>query len=106
MTHGRYCLDCGTFITEGKRCARCQRRRNAKQDARRQQLGLRRGSTRQWRKTREQVLRRDGYACRVCGVSSNFSGARLEVHHVDGDPKNDRLWNLEVRCFAHNPRGG
>lgn len=43
---------------------------------------------------------RDG-ACVVCGTTQ-----RLEVHHVDGNPKNDRLSNLEVRCAKHNPRGG
>jgi 5-methylcytosine-specific restriction endonuclease McrA len=62
--------------------------------------GLRNGSTRAWRKQRVQIIERDEGRCGVCGSTEN-----LEVHHIDGNPQNDDLDNLETRCRTHNPRG-
>jgi hypothetical protein len=59
------------------------------------------GGSRRWRRRRQQVLERDGWACVICQATTE-----LEVHHVDGDWRNDALDNLETRCFTHNPRGG
>ena len=60
----------------------------------------RRGSTTAWRKLRQLVLARDHHRCVVCGATD-----RLEIHHLDGDWRNNDPGNLEVRCLAHNPRG-
>jgi hypothetical protein len=30
----------------------------------------------------------------------------MRPHHLNGDPSDDRLDNLELRCRRHNPRGG
>jgi hypothetical protein len=60
----------------------------------------RNGSTRAWRGIRESVLRRDRYACVVCGDTAN-----LEVDHIDGDFRNNDPANLRTVCFEHNPRG-
>jgi hypothetical protein len=37
----------------------------------------------------------------VCGSSE-----RLEIHHRNGDWRDNRMENLETRCATHNPRGG
>jgi 5-methylcytosine-specific restriction enzyme A len=52
-----------------------------------------RGSTRRWRRLREKVLRRDGYRCVRCDAP-----LPLEVDHVNGDPHDNRLSNLETLC--------
>ncbi len=52
-----------------------------------------RGSTRRWRKTRAQAIRRDNGQCRECGTTD-----RLTVHHRDGNPANDQAANLATLC--------
>lgn len=49
---------------------------------------------------RAEIIRRDGERCAVCGATE-----RLEVHHHNGDPSNNRLSNAELRCRRHHPRG-
>ena len=34
-----------------------------------------------WKVQAQKARRRDGYACRVCGVSEEELGRRLDVHH-------------------------
>jgi 5-methylcytosine-specific restriction endonuclease McrA len=53
-----------------------------------------------WKKLRLAIIERDRGACVVCG-----SSAFLEVHHVNGDWRDNRTSNLETRCRKHNPRG-
>jgi len=38
--------------------------------------------------------------CAVCGIRD-----KLEVHHKNGNPFDNRLSNLEWRCPKHNARG-
>lgn len=49
---------------------------------------------------REQVLARDGYRCRFCGMANNH----LHVHHIlyrsQGGPHEN--WNLIVLCDEHH----
>jgi 5-methylcytosine-specific restriction endonuclease McrA len=67
------------------------------------------GSTREWRKTRERILARDGYRCTVhvrpgqrCETTT-----LLEVHHLTGGNvllvPDDELVTV---CRKHHPRGG
>ena len=60
------------------------------------------GSTTAWRKLRELVLDRDHHHCQVPGCAAT---TQLEVHHLDGDWRNNDPGNCETRCVAHNPRG-
>jgi hypothetical protein len=83
----RFCTRCGVIVPANEYRAHVASHRP--------------GSTYAWRKLREGVLDRDGHRCRVCGATE-----LLEVHHLDGDWRNDALSNLETRCRAHNPRGG
>ena len=55
---------------------------------------------------RQQILRRDGWRCQLCGTMSN-----LEVHHKQfrshsGDDSEENLITLCVRCHGemHIPR--
>ena len=57
-----------------------------------------------WRRLRVEVLTRDGWRCRKCGKAG-----RLEVHHVDHNPRNDALGNLVTWCVSchvehHRPK--
>lgn len=88
----RQCLVCRRTIPAAHYAEHRERHRRQVRD--------RPGSTRAWRRLREMILRRDGYRCVICR-----SEDRLEVHHIDGDWRNDAPENLETRCFAHNPRG-
>ena len=70
------CIKCGKIIPAnmGSRCADHPNR-------------WRSGSTREWRKTRERILARDGYRCTVqVRPGERCEETRLlEVHHIDGE---------------------
>ena len=53
-----------------------------------------------YERLRQQILRRDGWRCQICGVMSN-----LEVHHKSfrgqgGDDRDENLITLCCRCHA------
>lgn len=88
-----------------KRCPICrqvipagQEFRNHRQSHRREATE-RPGSTRRWRNLRELIIARDD-GCVVCHTHEE-----IEVHHRDGDWRNDDPRNLETRCVAHHERG-
>ena len=57
---------------------------------------------------RKDAFERARYRCEVCGVTKeqlSFSAQKLELHHVDGDWRNNWPDNLQVTCPQHNPRG-
>jgi len=40
-----------------------------------------------------------GYRCEICGISDwNNQELKLQLHHVDGDPLNNFLENLQLVC--------
>lgn len=41
-----------------------------------------------------------GGKCVRCGSTKS-----LEIHHIDGNPKNNSLDNIELRCRSCHPRG-
>lgn len=71
------------------------------------------GSTSAWRKLRAQVLTRDAWTCRTCGVTTHpkcsANGCGLDacaghiVAHADGGP--DTMANLVCQCRSCNLRG-
>ena len=87
----RYCRRCQALVPAAEYAAHLQRHRDA---------GRERTYSGDWRKARLAALERDGYRCRVCGKTSD-----LEVHHTDGNWRNNAPSNLETRCTAHHPRG-
>lgn len=56
-------------------------------------------------RARENVLKRDRFACVGCGSSAAVAAAvRLEVHHRDNDHSNNERSNLVTLCrFCHAP---
>lgn len=49
----------------------------------------------EWRKLRQKILLRDDFTCRYCG----FKAEKYQiVHHIDGNPNNNREDNLEAIC--------
>ena len=48
-----------------------------------------------WRELRQQVLLRDNYTCRFCGVRS-FK--YMICDHIDGNPSHNDLANLGINC--------
>jgi 5-methylcytosine-specific restriction endonuclease McrA len=92
------CIKCGKIIpaSMGSRCEEHPNR-------------WRSGSTREWRKTRERSLERDGYRCTVqIRPGERCEGTKLlEVHHVyRGDALVVADDQLRTVCRKHNPRGG
>ena len=53
----------------------------------------RQGTTAEWRAARKLALARDGHRCTTCWATEP-----LEVHHIDGDWRNNRLANLVTLC--------
>lgn len=52
-----------------------------------------------WTKTfKEQIRFRDGYKCRLCGMSEVENNAKLCVHHIDYNKNNLSLKNLISLC--------
>lgn len=49
-------------------------------------------------KLKEQVRKRDNYACRECGYAQGQLGYKLPVHHIDYDKTNNGLGNLISLC--------
>ena len=97
-------------------CAACQKQRNdyAEQqrrlDTQRQQAMLdeyrsrpyeERLQTKEWARTREQIFRRDGYRCRMCGRGN----VQLNVHHCTyanyGEERLEDLITLCRTCHQH-----
>ena len=60
------------------------------------------GSTTQWRKLREIVIRRDGGACQHCGLEGNHVD-HIVPRKLGGD---DSLTNLQLLCESCNLRKG
>ena len=60
MTHGRFCLDCGTFTTGASRCKACgqlqQKRDNGSRHSRQRMHGR---DTARWRRLAAMAKRRD-----------------------------------------------
>ena len=62
-------------------------------------------SSQEWRKLRRQVLKRDGYQCRV--FACNVSGSKnLSVHHIvpRAEGGGDHVENLITLCHAHHDK--
>lgn len=60
------------------------------------------GRRRVFPRRRFEILRRDGYRCKLCGISAD-EGARLEVDHIipiarNGSNHPDNLWALCRIC--------
>jgi len=53
---------------------------------------------------KEEVRRRDGYCCQLCGVPQAECRTKLPVHHVDYDKKNSDPVNLTALCGACNSK--
>lgn len=49
----------------------------------------------EWKSIRQNILARDNSTCQYCGYMSE---SRMQVNHIDGNPKNNNLTNLEVVC--------
>jgi hypothetical protein len=51
------------------------------------------------RVVRNIIINRDGYKCRICGISEwNNEKAPLVMDHIDGNPENWKLSNLRMIC--------
>lgn len=65
-----------------------------------------RGYDREWRRIRRDVLRRAGGLCEDCFGRGLYTAA-VEVHHKDGDSRNNNYSNLAPLCKeCHDWRHG
>jgi len=53
---------------------------------------------------KEEVRRRDGYECQLCGAPQAECRTRLPVHHIDYCKTNSDPVNLVALCAACNAR--
>lgn len=51
-------------------------------------------------KLRYRIFVKDNFRCKLCG--NDASNIRLEVDHIDNDPINNTIDNLQVLCSACN----
>jgi 5-methylcytosine-specific restriction endonuclease McrA len=91
----RWCPGHGYY--QAVRCPGCELERNRR--PRRRARG-----TYEWKQARAAAQRRDGFRCVRCGLTN--SKTKLEVHHVNGDPTDHRLENLETLCIRHHLEAG
>lgn len=54
------------------------------------------GTPSNWQGIRAKILRRDGYACRVC--HDDCGGGSLDVHHIDHNRTHNKFGNLVSLC--------
>ena len=85
-----WCLGCGVIIGRGSYCTACQPAKPRK------------GSTRQWRTTRERVLERDGHRCRYCGAPATHVDHLVPVVRGGTDDPE----NLAAACPTCNLEKG
>ena len=56
---------------------------------------------------RREVLKRDNYACQVCGKTTDEKGTNLHAHHIDGDAFNmDSVNGITLCKKCHIGEGG
>lgn len=48
-----------------------------------------------WREIRKEIIKRDDYACRICGDDTD-----LNVHHIDSCRANNKSTNLVTLCSS------
>lgn len=53
---------------------------------------------------KDEVRRRDGYKCQLCGVPQIECNSALQVHHIDYDKKNSDPVNLIALCRSCHAR--
>jgi 5-methylcytosine-specific restriction endonuclease McrA len=85
-------------------CGRCEADRQVRRlnEGHTGQNGVRRDQS-----IRRRIVQRDGNRCVACGITEGrhreLYGSGLQVHHRDGDPRNNDPTNLETRCRScHN----
>lgn len=49
-------------------------------------------------KLKEQIRKRDAYICQICGVHQSQLPRKLDIHHIDGNKKNNKPENLFSYC--------
>lgn len=54
--------------------------------------------TKRFRELRPMVMARDGQRCVLCATGGGNGAPRLEVHHIDENPLNNRVSNLITLC--------
>lgn len=52
----------------------------------------------QLRKLRTKILVQQGFKCLSCAKDVIIHSLPIELHHIDGNPKNNKRENLEVLC--------
>ena len=101
------CLYCGKPLgrKQFKYCSsKCQRDYEYQEYIKRWKLGLETGMSGEYglrKRIRRYMLEKAGYKCEKCGwagINLRTHQSPLEVHHIDGDYRNNTEENLQVLC--------
>lgn len=108
----KYCLNCNTKINNARKntkfcCNLCQREYEYKQyikDWKNGKVSGLKGYTVS-NFIKRYMLEKSNYCCEICGCNyiNPFSHKTiLEIHHIDGNYKNNEEENLQVLCPNHH----
>lgn len=91
-----------------KVCPRCHTQLDTRDWVAHQKTHARNSSPPGYRMNRKKALARDQWTCQGCGRTDEQlpEGVILECHHVDEDPENNELENLQTLCSECHPRKG
>ena len=103
----KYCLNCGKLLNNNqtKYCSSsCQQQYQNKQKIELWHLGQFDGMSGKYglsKAIRNYLLKKSNYSCELCGwnkINPITGKSPLEIHHKDGDYKNNKEDNLQVLC--------
>ena len=55
---------------------------------------------------KDSIRKRDGYRCKICSLSQEEQGRKLDVHHIDYDKTNCDPYNLVSLCDSCHAKTG
>ena len=107
MEENKYCLNCGKKLiySQHKYCSgSCQQNYQAKLKIQAWQNGEFNGMSGKYglsKIIRNYMLKKSNYSCELCGwnkINLTTGKSPLEIHHKDGDYRNNKEENLQVLC--------
>lgn len=102
----RFCIKCGKILHTGKvYCSRkCQRQKDYESYVTSWKNGEQDGlikNDKMSRHLRKYLLKKNNFSCQKCGwnkINQFIKKCPVEIHHIDGNFRNNKEENLEILC--------